>query len=214
MIDLYNKGLDYLIPLQPDLPDWMKRIKEDGIGRKVPIVRDDMGQFLRMMCSIKSPKNILEIGCGISYATHWMLLGCNNSKITALDHNQDRLNQCSHYLEMSGYLDQVELKCCWAEDFFKTNTQKYDLIFQDSTKKGYAGMIDQCHQCLNEDGILIADNIFFNGKILGLTSNQEKKYAKGVAALQEFNQQIARHPGFCCNFFSLSDGVLVAQRIS
>ncbi|MBU3915822.1 methyltransferase domain-containing protein, partial [bacterium] len=151
MRDLYDNGLDYLSPLQPILPEWMERIKQDGIARKVPIVRDDMGQFIRMLCSIKKPDSILEIGCGISYATHWMLLGYNHSKITALDYNQDRLNQCENYLQMSGFKNQVELKCCWAEDFFKDNTRKYDLIFQDSTKKGYAGMIDHCYQCLREE---------------------------------------------------------------
>ncbi len=204
----------YLESLQPDLPEWMTIIKNDGIAGKVPIVRDDMGQLLRLVCSLKKPETVLEIGCGISYATHWMLLGYHSSKITALDSNKDRLEQCKNYLQLSGYSDQVELKHIWAEDFFLENKSKYDLIIQDSTKKEYAGMIDQCYQCLRESGLLIVDNVFFNGKVFGLTPDQEKKYSKGVAALKEFNEKISRHPGFLCNFFPFSDGVLIAQRIS
>jgi len=213
MSDLYTRKLKYLDPFQPNVPPWMAKIKTHGIKRKVPIVDDDMGIFLKMVCSIQKPLTILEIGCGISYSTHWMLLGSTNSKIVALDSNADRLGECKAYLIESGYSDRVELKHCLAEDYFLSNPPVFDLIFQDSMKKGYSGMIDQCYQHLKVGGLLIADNIFFNNKVLGLTEDQKKKYAKGVAALEDFTNKISRHPGFECSFFPLSDGILVAKRI-
>ena len=95
----------------------------------------------------------------------------------------------------------------------KSHNQSFDMVFQDSTKKGYAGMIDQCYRCLRIGGILIADNIFFNRKVFGLRPEEERKYAKGVAALNSFNRLMAHHPGFDCTFFDFSDGTLVAKRI-
>lgn len=213
MPDLYTQKLKYLDPFQQELPSWMAKIKENGIKRKVPIVDDDMGLFLKMICSIEKPETILEIGCGISYSTHWMLLGSENSKVIALDSNADRLGECKNYLNESGYFSRVELKHCLAEDYLISDSQVFDLIFQDSTKKGYLGMIDQCYQHLKVGGLLIADNIFFNNKVLGLTLGQKKKYAKGVAALEAFTKRISEHPGFECSFFPLSDGILVAKRI-
>ncbi len=214
MTDFYTQALSYLETVQPDPPAYLEQIKTDGLEQKVPIIGDDMGVFIRMICSLIQPKTILEIGCGISYATHWMLLGSPRSRVIAIDYNQDRLELCNEYLKRSGFIDQVELKRCWAEDFFKENKQQFDLIFQDSTKKGYAGMIDECHWCLKPGGTLIVDNIFFNQKVFGLASAQEKKYANGVAALKAFNEKMAQHPGFDCSFLPLSDGVLVARRTS
>ncbi|MBT6612454.1 MAG: O-methyltransferase [Deltaproteobacteria bacterium] len=213
MIDFYSQALIYLESVQPSAPAWLEQIKEDGLAQKVPIIRDDMGVFIRMICALRQPETILEIGCGISYATHWMLLGSPRSRVVAIDSNQQRVEQCKTYLEESGYIDRVELRNCWAEDFFKDNHQYFDLIFQDSTKKGYAGMIDQCYQCLKPGGILVVDNVFFNGKVFGLTPDQEKKYSNGVVSVRAFNEKMAKHPGFDCSFLPLSDGILVAQRI-
>lgn len=213
MADFYSQALAYLETIQPDPPAYLRQIKSEGLAQKVPIVDDDMGTFLRMICSLLNPEHILEIGSGISYATHWMLLGSPLSRVVAIDNNKDRLTQSDGYLRKSGFIDQVELKRCWAEDFFRDNRQTFDLVFQDSTKKGYEGMIESCYNCLKPGGILIVDNIFFNRKVFGLSPAQEKKYANGVASLKAFNEKMAQHPGFDCSFLPLSDGVLVARRI-
>lgn len=208
----YLKGLDYLEPLQMDLPDWMRELKKEGIESKIPIVDDDMGRFLRLVCSLKKPERILEIGCGITYATHWMLLGYPAAGVTGLDFNRDRLETGRRFLEISGFSNQVELRRVWASDFFRDNDKKYHLIFQDSTKKEYIDVLEECYAALEEGGLFIVDNVFYNGKVFGLTPEQEAKYAGSVAALEEFNQKVSRHPGFECHFLAISDGVLVAQR--
>lgn len=212
--DFYLRGLEYLEQFQKEPYSWLKEIKRVGIARKVPIIDDDMGRFLKMLCALNKPASILEIGCGISYATHWMLLGHPNARITGLDYNQDRLDICADFLKTSGFSGNVTLKRTWAKDFFQTQTSTFDLIFQDSTKKEYAGMLENCYQSLKPGGLLIVDNIFYNGKVMGLADDQEKKYRKAVEALELFNQQISNHEGFDCHFFAISDGVLVAQRKS
>lgn len=214
MENFYFKALDYLEAFHAPLPDWLTQIKKEGEEQHVPIVRDDMGQFLKMICSLLKPKRILEIGCGISYSTHWMLLGSPKSEVVALDANHIRLEQCEGYLKNSGFFDQVELKHCWAEDFLETNQEEFDLIFQDSTKKGYVNMVDTVHQSLKVGGILIVDNIFYNYKTLEMTPEQEKKFSNGVALLNRFNREMADHSGFECTFLPLSDGLLFAKRIA
>jgi len=213
MVDFYSRALAYLEPLQPALPEFLLQIKSEGLEQKVPIIRDDMGVFLRMICSLIQPASILELGSGISYATHWMLLGSSDSRVVAVDYNIDRIEQSRGYLERSGFIQRVELKQCWVEDFFLNNQQRFDLILQDSTKKGYLGMIEDCFSCLKPGGVMIVDNIFYNSKVFGLTPGQERKYAAGVASLKAFNEKMSLHPGFDCSFLPLSDGVLVARRI-
>lgn len=214
MADFYTQALAYLDTIQPPPSAILKRIKAEGLAGKVPIIRDDMGVFIRMICALLQPEAILEIGCGISYATHWMLSGSPHSRVVAIDYNPDRLSQCSEYLKASGFFDQVQLTQGWAEDFFRENRQSFDLVFQDSTKKGYRDMIDDCYNSLKPGGVLVVDNIFYNNKVFGLLPEQERKYSNGVASLKAFNETMARHPGFDCSFLPLSDGVLVARRIS
>ncbi|MCP4296193.1 MAG: methyltransferase domain-containing protein [Proteobacteria bacterium] len=214
MIDFYDAALKYITPLQEDVPDWLCRIKSEGESMNVPIVDDEMGQFLKIICSIKCPDRILEIGCGVSYATHWMLLGSPNSEIVALDANLDRIKICDRHLKDSGFIDQVQLVHHWANDFFDRNLLKFDLIFQDATKKEYINMIDPIYNALKIGGVLIVDNIFYNCKTLYLKKTEEKKYGKGVALLKEFNKMMSDHSGFESTFLPLSDGTLIAKRIS
>jgi len=205
---------DYVQRYQSPLPPYMEKIKSYGLSHKVPIVRDDMGQMLRLFCRMLKPQKILEIGCGISYSTHWMLLGAEESEITALDYNYDRLNCCVDYLNQSGFSKQVKLVQGWAEDFFKDNHGQYDLIFQDSTKKNYVEMIGDCYRFLKPGGWLVADNIFFNGKVFGLSKDQERKYSRGVETINDFNLKMSEHPGFQTDYFPFSDGILVAQKVA
>jgi predicted O-methyltransferase YrrM len=107
--DLYVRGLEYLEQFQLPVDQWLREIKQEGLAAKVPIVDDDMGRFLRLICALVKPRSILEIGCGISYATHWMLLGFPEAKITALDYNIDRLDLCRKFLKKSGFSNRVEL---------------------------------------------------------------------------------------------------------
>ena len=68
------------------------------------------------------------------------------------------------------------------------NSEKYDLIFQDSTKKDYGDMIEDCYLRLNPEGLLIVDNIFFNGKIFGLEAEQIKKYHSYQIYIQDTSE--------------------------
>jgi predicted O-methyltransferase YrrM len=212
--DFYSQAVAYVTRLNPPLPKSLETIRTFGKNNKVPIIDDELGYLLKFVCSIFNPKQILEIGCGISYATHWMLYGNSESKITALDSNQYRLGQCKEYLQQSENEARVNLIHCWAQDFFKDNHQQFDLIFLDSTKKGYIELLDDCHRALTINGLLIVDNIFYNRKIFGLTTDQKRKYGKATQLLETFNQKIAEHSDFYCTFLPMSDGVLIAKRIN
>ena len=59
--------------MQPELDPVMSEIKAYGLETFVPIVSDEVGLFLKLITGLQKPKHILEIGCGISYSTHWFL---------------------------------------------------------------------------------------------------------------------------------------------
>lgn len=213
--EIFNElSLDYISKLNPTLPSWMQEIKAQGVGDKIPILRDDLGQFLKFFCSLISPMRILEIGCGISYSTHWMLMGSENSHVLAIDQNRIRIAICKKYLEKSGFQNRVTLKNCWAEEFLEKNQETFDLIFVDSVKKDYINILQPCLDILDIGGFLVVDNIFFGGKTFYLAPEQEKKYKKGVTALQEFNRIVASHPQLECTFLPLGDGALIAKKVT
>ena len=210
--DFYGQALKYIAGLNPSLPESLGRVKEFGEKNNVPIIDDELGYFLRLISQLHQPGKILEIGCGISYSTHWMLLGSASCEIIAVDSNKFRLEQCERFLNLSGNRNRVKLHHSWVNDFFKQNEESFDLIFLDSTKKEYIDLLDLCYHSLNPGGLFVVDNIFYNRKMFGLLPEQEKKYGNATRLLQKFNDAMSKHPGFNCTFLPLSDGVLIAKR--
>lgn len=212
MFDNSDPTLHYLESLNPELPEWMKEIREFGIRNQIPIVRDDLGQFIRLLCNLHKPARILELGSGSCYSTHWFLLGNPDAVITAVDANHHRVEFCEMFIEKTGFKPQVTPVHQRAQDFLETNTETFDLIFLDAMKKEYKDLLDDCVKALNPGGVFLVDNILFGGKVINLLPEQEKKYQNGVNALKAFNQAASVHPDIECTFLPLSDGTLIAQK--
>ena len=172
-MSLHPKADAYIQSLQGPIPDFLKNLKQQGQQDQIPIISDEVGQMLQMLCALQQPKSILELGTGIGYSTHWMLLGSPHAAITSVDANQNRIDLSATFLQQSGGLEQVRLVCAWVETFLEKNSQSYDLIFIDSTKKDYPMLLDQCYHALAINGLLVADNIFYQGKFNSYVSNED-----------------------------------------
>ncbi|MDT8447436.1 MAG: O-methyltransferase [bacterium] len=217
-MSLHPESTRYLESLEPALPDYLMQIKEYGLSERVPIVSDEVGAFLQLLTSLKTPKRILELGSGISYSTHWMLLGAPSAHLVALDCNADRVVLSRAFLAGSGFLAQVELREQWIEEYFDRQgaqiAESFDFIFMDSTKKDYANLLASCYKALAIDGLLVVDNVFYSGKVLQPPQELTKKYSANVAAMKAFNANILEHPGFRAQFLALGDGLLVARKLA
>jgi len=213
-MSLHPQASRYLATISTDLPDFLAQQKAEGKADQVPIVSDEVGQMLQMLCSLNKPNQILELGSGIGYSTHWMLLGYPQAKITSVDANQQRLDAAANYLASSGGIDQVKLVCQWAENYLEQPVESFDLIFLDSTKKDYPMLLEQCYKSLRPNGLLVADNIFYQGKLLLSATELSVKEQQNIAKMDQFNHHAAGHPGLDVQFFALGDGLLIARKVA
>ena len=204
---------EYLKQVSP-LPTVMDEIAAYGKETQVPILSNEAGRVLQMLVGLQQPKDILEIGCGISYSTHWMLYAPSNCHITALDTNLIRIGLSEKYLERSGMSKRVDLIQQTGMAFLASTDQSFDFIFLDSTKKGYADLLDECYKGLRPGGLLVADNLFFGGLVFRKDPTSIVKNKVGVEKIKEFSNRMAQHEGFESYFLQLGDGLLAARKKS
>ncbi len=202
----------YLDRLHPPLSKVMQAIKKKAKKDEVPIVSDEIGRLLCFLVSLKKPKKILELGTGLSYATHWLLLGNKDSTVFSVEQNKDRILLSEKFLKASNILSRVRLYSGWIEDFFLSNSDKFDFVFLDSQKSTYSVFLDNISKRLKSSGLLIADNALFQNQVFSPINSVPKNYRCAVQGIKKFNKDIFAHSQFESFLFPVGDGMLLSVK--
>ncbi len=199
-VDIYNKGNHLLIEME-----------KFAAENKVPILLPSSAKLLQLICRLKQPKTILELGTGIGYSTLNMLLAVNGKcNLTSVDFNADRIEIARSFIKKSDF--KTDFIC---NDIFETitelicNERKFDLIFADSMKSEYPFFNYKIQTLLNNNGIAIFDNVLFRGYIC---DNYPKKYKRSVKLLKKFLDDIKTYPSFDISLLPVGDGLLVIKQ--
>jgi predicted O-methyltransferase YrrM len=83
----------------------------------------------------------------------------------------------------------------------------FDLIFNDIDKEGYPGSLPVITKKLRRGGVLIVDNLLWQGRIF----NPEDKDAS-TEGVRELTRLITTDPGWSASIIPIRDGLLVAHK--
>jgi len=176
----------------------------------IPAVRLDTALFLKWIVSLYKPKNILEIGFGSGVSTVFIHNGFKNyENLISLERDTYRYERGLLLLKKYKY-STIKLLKIDAFNFFEENNIKFDFIFLDAVKREYYLYIEPVKKILNIGGILITDNILFNGKVF--EENIDKKYINGVKYLKLFNHNIFNDKKLNTIFLMIGDGLSLSIR--
>lgn len=87
----------------------------------------------------------------------------------------------------------------------------FDLVFIDADKAGYCSYLQWAEKNLRVGGVVLADNTFGFGHIADPASLGERD--SEVAAIDRFNQMIARHPKFKSTILPTGEGMVLAVKL-
>ncbi|HOV13174.1 MAG TPA: hypothetical protein PK771_02725 [Spirochaetota bacterium] len=171
----------------------------------IPAVRFDVALFLNFISTLKKPKNILEIGFGSGISALFIKKDLNDfENFITLEKDEKRYLRGKSLLNKFN-INNIDLTHENSFEFFKNNLVKFDLIFLDAEKTKYDQYILPIKSSLQDGGILITDNVIFNGRVVD--KNVEKKYIKGTASIKNYNQMISCDKDFKTIFLNIGDGL-------
>jgi predicted O-methyltransferase YrrM len=167
------------------------------------------GRVLSMISSMVRPKVILEIGTYTGYSALCLAEGLQvNGKLITIDINEELRDRVSGYFREAGMEDRIDQRIGNAADIIPQLKENFDLVFIDADKENYARYFDLVIDRVNLNGIILADNVLWSGKVL------QAKPDKDTRAIVEFNAKVQADRRIENVLLPIRDGIMLMRKVS
>ena len=162
-----ERVLDFIRSFSVDRSsDSLKAIEAEAVRDRVPVIRRETRELLRILLQMKKPEKILEVGAAIGFSSVFM--GENTSpetKIVTIENYPPRIERAKANIVMAGMEERITLLEGDAADWLKKLEGSYDFIFMDAAKGQYIHFLPDVLRLLPAGGVLVSDNVLQDGDI-------------------------------------------------
>lgn len=131
----------------------------------VPIVGPLVGELLYILARATNSRTVLELGTATGYSAIYLARGLSgpDGKLTTLERDETMATRASENIDRAGLADRVEVRVGDVIQLLQTLEGPYDVIFMDIDKEDYAAALPECRRLLRLGGLLVVDNVAFQG---------------------------------------------------
>lgn len=162
-----ERVLDFIRSFSVDRgSDSLKAIEAEAVRDRVPVIRRETRELLKILLQMKKPEKILEVGAAIGFSSVFM--GENTSpatKITTIENYPPRIERAKANIAMAGMEERITLLEGDAARWLKELDGSYDFIFMDAAKGQYIHFLPDVLRLLPHGGVLVSDNVLQDGDI-------------------------------------------------
>jgi predicted O-methyltransferase YrrM len=196
------------------LPDQLlQRIAADGERDNLPLVDAEVGALLRVLAVAINAGRILEIGTAIGYSGIWLAGGLTpDGMLLTLEMSPERARIARDNFVAAGLEDRVNVIVGDAQRMIAKVAGPFDLIFQDSDKQLYCPMLDRLVALLRPGGLLITDNVLWDGEVVPGYVDRPQRDPADTQAIAEYNRRVNAHPLLMTATVPLRDGLAIAVK--
>lgn len=193
--------------------DICNQIEKEAIADYVPIIRKDMGTFLKTILAITAPKRILEIGTAVGYSSILMSENiAEDATITTIENYDVRIPIARANIARAGKEKVITLLEGDAAEVLKTLDEPYDMIFMDAAKGQYITILPDVMRLLKKGGILITDNVLQEGEITEPRFGVVRRNRTIYDRMREFLYEITHNEELQTSIMPVGDGITLSYR--
>ncbi len=160
------------------------------------------GRILSFLSQMIQPSYILEVGTFTGYATLCLAEGlAQDGKIVTIEVNPEYAYISDKYFSKSPWSEQITPMIGDAIDLLPTVDSGIDMVFVDARKRDYQRYYDLIIDKVNAGGVLLVDNILWDGKVL------EENKDVTTETIHSFNEYIKKDDRVSNVILPLRDGV-------
>lgn len=202
----------YLSALNREQDAVLDDIARDGAEKGLPLVDAEVGALLRVLATTVGATRILEIGTCIGYSGVWLARALpKDGMLFTMEMDEARARIAKRNFEKAGVADRVSVMVGDAQLKIVKVNGPFDLVFQDGAKSLYNTLLEPIVAKLRPGGVLVTDNVLWDGKVVPGFLPTEATDADTLA-IAEYNERINAHPQLLTATVPLRDGVAISVK--
>ena len=212
----YDERMDtYLQTLSRGLPPFLEDLEASALSERVPLIRKDTQDVIRMLLALHKPERILEVGTAVGYSSLFMAgyLG-GTTFIDTIELDTDMADEAEMNFRRFKRDDVITLHRGDAseilEDMAEQGGRSYDLVFIDAAKSQYKVYFSQAMRMVHPGSVIVTDNILESGLVLESHFLVEKRDRTIHDKLREYIYLIKNDERLETAILSVGDGIAVS----
>ena len=201
---------EYLRSLVPARPQEMLEMEAYAKKEGFPAIGPVCGYLCYQLARIINARRIFELGSGYGYSTAWFAKAVKENGGGQVFHvvwDEKLSAKARGHLSKLGYGGIVTYRVSEAVHALKETEGPFDIVFNDIDKEGYPDSLPVVKEKLRSGGILIIDNMLWDGRIF----NKENKHESTVA-IRELTKQITSDPDWIVTLVPIRDGMIIGYK--
>lgn len=176
-------------------------------------IAPEQGQFMALLVRLTGARHIIEVGVFTGYSSLSMALALPpDGRILACDVSEEWTGIAREYWREAGVEDKIDLRLAPAVETLDGQIAagrggEFDLMFIDADKSSYLDYYERGLQLLRPGGLILIDNVLWDGKTIDPKANDED-----TRAIRAFNKHLHADERIDLSMLPLGDGLTLARK--
>ncbi len=217
----YWKMQSYLEQIMPARPAELAAMERYAEEHDFPIIGPLSGQLCYLVARLTGATRVFELGSGFGYSTAWFAqavrdnlrdgenAGAQASAEPVVHHtvwDEALSTQARTHMAAMGFGDLVRFHVSEAVAALAATDGLFDIVFMDIDKTGYPGALGEIRRKLRVGGVLIVDNMLWDGYLWDLEETEPE-----TVAIRKLAELVHSDKAWTPLIVPVRDGVLVAR---
>lgn len=199
----------YINSLIKDKNEKLENFRVECEKRELPIIHKEVGQFIKLVINQLNAKSIIEVGTNVGYSSIFMSYVMNNEgRVVTMERSEKFYQEAINNIKIFNLENNIEVHFGDASEILDTIEGKFDIAFIDAAKSYYKTFFDKCAAKMQSGGIIISDNVLYQGMIANdeLVVRRKKTLVRN---LRNYLEYISNDDRYITSVLPLGDGLAV-----
>ena len=173
-------------------------------------IAPEQGAFMTWLARVAGARDAIEIGTFTGYSAICIARGLSeNGKLLCLDVSEEWTAIAREAWAEAGLEERIELRLGPAADSLAAIPPggQFDLAFVDADKTGYETYLELLHPRLRKGGLLLVDNVLWQGSVI-----DDERQDEDTRAIRAFNSARIADERWDRVLLPISDGLTLLRK--